>query len=320
MANFTTPFGAAAQKRLPTTTEKQEGFLCGPADRALFVGLFNRLESELGDLMSYAGVTGTDSDNTQVRQAILALISAATGGNPAGYVLMTQARARLPIFPETLTVDGKIICTSPATGTVRLPGGVSFLHRGIFTVTTAQTDFATAASKTYHLRWDATNGFRLLDLANVVYNSTAAAEISGLFDSTYDDMLLARVVTNSSNVPTITNLSNKAQLRLLTNINESFTRISQAQGGLAAPFTPVDLNWSRTPQVSAIVQRTGYSAYLARPPEDPFAYLSGTVSDSTGSVDAGVDRYRIRPVAYTDTNIPDTNFTFGYQLALMALT
>lgn len=140
---------------------------------------------------------------------MLALIDAATGGNPAGYILMTQARARLPIFPEVINTDGRIIVTSPGTGQVRLPGGVDFLHRGIFTVTTSQTDFATDPSKTYHLRWDPTNGFRLIDVANNVYNPTALVETNIKFDSTFDDIIFARVITNSSNVPTITNLANK---------------------------------------------------------------------------------------------------------------
>ncbi|MEK1890806.1 MAG: hypothetical protein AAAB35_25235 [Phyllobacterium sp.] len=209
MADWSPPFANAGEKRLPTPEEVANGFPCGPADQRLFNALFNRVEAELGDLVGFAGITPSDADNTTVRQAVLALIDAATGGNPAGYILMTQARARLPIFPEVINTDGRIIVTSPGTGQVRLPGGVDFLHRGIFTVTTSQTDFATDPSKTYHLRWDPTNGFRLIDVANNVYNPTALVETNIKFDSTFDDIIFARVITNSSNVPTITNLANK---------------------------------------------------------------------------------------------------------------
>lgn len=223
MADFDPPFASTGERRLPTSEERNNGFPCGPADQRLFNALFNRIEAELGDLVGYAGITPSDVDNTTVRQAVLALIDAATGGNPAGYILMTQARARLPIFPEVLNTDGRIVITSPGTGQVRLPGGVDFLHRGIFTVTTSQTDFATDPSKTYHLRWDTTNGFRLLDVAGSTYNPTALAETNIKFDSTFDDIIFARVITNSSNVPTITNLANK---NLLT-----------AEGyGASAPF------------------------------------------------------------------------------------
>lgn len=212
MADFTTPLGDVGEKRLPTETEREQGFLCGPADRTLFTGLFNRIESEIGDVIQYAGIAGDDTNFSQLRQAILALIDAATGGNPAGYILETQARARLPIYPEVQNTDGRIVVTSPGVGQVRLPGGVNFLHRGIFQLTTLQTDFATDASKIYHLRWDPTNGFRLRDLAAVGYNPTALTETNATFDSAYDDMLVARVITNSSNIPTITNLANKNRL------------------------------------------------------------------------------------------------------------
>lgn len=213
MANWAVPFANDGDKRLPDPTEKALGFGCGAADQTLFNMLFHRIEAELGDLVQFAGIAGSDADNTTVRQAVLALIEAATGGgDPSTYLLMSQARGRLPIFPEVQTSDGRIIVTAPATGSVRIPGGVTFMHRGIFPVTTTQTDFATTASQTYHLRWDPTNGYRLLNLANVAYNPSGDPEDAERFDSTYDDILFARIVTNSSNVADITNLSNKTRI------------------------------------------------------------------------------------------------------------
>ena len=252
MANFSTPLGAEGERRLPTETEREQGFLCGPADRTLFTGLFHRIESELGDVMQHAGIAGNDGDNTQLRQAILALIAAATGGNPAGYILESQARARLPIFPEVETADGRIPVISPVNGTVRLPAGFNFLHRGIFQVTTVQTDFPTDPSKTYHLRWDPVNGYRLRDVASAAYNPGGLQEASVTFDSKYDDILIARVVTNSSNIATITNLANKNRL-----VAESPEIISDAgtytygtpQDALEAAATYV-YNWARVPIVS----------------------------------------------------------------------
>ena len=208
MANFSTPFGNNSGRRLPTADEKVNGFPCGPADQTLFNGLFHRLESELGNLITHAGLTGSDADYSQVRKAIEALISAATGGGDvSNYLLMTQARTRLPIYPEVVSTDGKINISAPATGTVRVPGNVDLVHRGIFTVTSAETDFTTQANKTYHVRWNPTDGFTLNDLSSATYNPSAAAETSTVFDSTFDDMLLSRVVTNSSNVATFTKLS-----------------------------------------------------------------------------------------------------------------
>ncbi|MDE0922369.1 hypothetical protein [Aurantimonas coralicida] len=250
MADFDPPFGSDAERRLATALEKELGFGCGPANQPLFNGLFWQLQSELAAIHAEAGITPDDSTTTTTLDAILALISAATGGNPDGYILMTQARARLPIFPDVQNTDGRIVVTSPSPGTVRIPGGVEFLHRGIFTITTAQTDFATTASKIYHLRWDPTNGYRLIETGNATYNPGSLAETDPAFDSTYDDMLIARVVTNSSNVATITNLANKDRLFSAAMLS------SIASGNVGQNVAWFDfshtLAWARTPKVSEL--------------------------------------------------------------------
>lgn len=259
MADFSTPFANQAGRRVPTADEKINGFPCGAADQTLFNGLFNRLEAELGNLISYAGLTGSDADYSQVRKAVVALIEAATGGGETeNYVLMSQASSRLPIFPQILTEDFKINISSPATGIVRVPGGINFLHRGINQVTTAQTDFNTQANKTYHLRWTPA-GFSLKDLSNAGYNPSAAAETAVAFDSTLDDMLIARVTTNSSNVTTITNLANAHDLRASGEENDprgAFSGQPPANGfedGVAPSaiqnYKAISLNWARIPQV-----------------------------------------------------------------------
>lgn len=233
MANFNPAFSTSADFRMPTSDERQNGFPCGPADRELFNGLFHRIEAELGNVIVAAGITPSDDSFTQVLEAIEAIISTATGGNPAGYILMDQARARLPIYPDVQNADGRINITSPANGSIRVPGGVTFQHRGIFPVTTAQTDFPTVASKIYHLRWNPTDGFTLRDLADVTYNPSTLNETNEAFDSGFDDMLVARIVTNASNVPTITNLANKDRLWL-------------------DYFTTITTGWTSTPNDNAI--------------------------------------------------------------------
>lgn len=213
MADFDPPFAWDGPRRLPTSTEVAQGFLCGPADQSLFNMLYHRLEAEVGEVINFAGITGSDADLTQLRQAIAAMIAAATGGGDTSqFLLLSQARARLPIFPETLTPSGKIAVTSTGAGNVRLPAGVGIQHRGIYPFNTILTDYVTTANKAYHLRWNQTDGFTLRDLANVVYNPGVLAETDPSFDSTYDDMLIARVITNASNIPTITNLINSNQL------------------------------------------------------------------------------------------------------------
>jgi hypothetical protein len=76
MADFTTPFGDASVKRVPTAAEASGGFACGAAKRDLFNGLFHRIESELGAVIAEAGLTPSDADFGQVVEAILDLIAA----------------------------------------------------------------------------------------------------------------------------------------------------------------------------------------------------------------------------------------------------
>ncbi len=214
MADFNLPFASNGERREPTSDEQDSGFGCGPAQLPLFNWMFWALQSEVNKVITQAGITPSNGDMTQLYQAIQALIDAATGGgDTSNFILMSQARARLPIYPEISNVAGHFGITTPGTGQVRIPAGISFQHRGIFPITTVQADLATDPSKTYHLRWNPTDGFALKDLASSIYNPSTLAENVETFDSSYDDMLCARIITNSSNVPTITNLINRNILR-----------------------------------------------------------------------------------------------------------
>lgn len=245
MADFNVPFAFNAQRRTATTLEKENGFPCGPADVRLFNGLFHQLQNELKAIHVEAGIVGDDTTNTTTLDAILALISAAVGDSPAGYILETQALTTLLIYPEVQTTDGKMGVTSTGAGNVRVPGGVSFLRRGIKSYTTAQTDFVTTASKTYHVRWNAVDGLSLKDLSDIGYNPGGLAESNVAFDSTYDDMLIARVTTNSSNLPTITNLVNKNRLGIAATLTG--TSITDVTADVSKANISGIFDWARSP-------------------------------------------------------------------------
>ncbi|KGF71150.1 hypothetical protein LL06_00685 [Hoeflea sp. BAL378] len=209
-------------------------------------------QREIDHVIEFFGPAApSNTDLQQLRKAIEAAIAAATGGGDTSqFLLVSQARARLPIFPEILSADGKMIVTSPAAGTVQVPTSVNFQHRGIYPVSTSSyieddRTFTTLSNKTYHLRWNPTDGFLLKDLADGSYNPAGLAETDTLFDSTYDDMLVARVATNASNIATITNLVNSNRLI-----------VSAVKSGAASALDPLwassftgseTLNWSRTP-------------------------------------------------------------------------
>jgi hypothetical protein len=183
------------------------------------------------------------------------MIAAATGGgSTTDYVLMSQARTRLPIFPQC-PGNGHMPVSSTGAGNVTLPANFTFLHRGIFPVTTQNQTFATVANKIYHLRWNSVDGFVLKDLLDVGYNSGALAESNKAFDSTYDNMLIARVVTNSNNIPTITTLRNVDKLFLTATSSGpgSVSNTGGIQDGVLYSAT-FDLNWSRAPELTVVKQ------------------------------------------------------------------
>ena len=251
-------------------------------------------QREIMAVIAGAGLTASGTDLTQLLQAIQQLIAAATGsGDTSNFVLMAQARARLPIFPAVQTTDGRIPVVSPSTGQVRVPAGYDFLHRGIFNVTTVQADFATAANKTYHLRWSLSGGFALNDLADLTYNPSSRAESDATFDSSYDDMLVSRVVTNASNVPTVTNLSNLVRL----SAQSSYRKIAVgALNWTTLSGTSTVLNWARTPQI-ADVAINEFRAYNAGP--------DGTITSATvgtprnlGVRLSTVSRYQLAALEY----------------------
>ncbi|MBS9720165.1 hypothetical protein JYU29_05625 [Tianweitania sp. BSSL-BM11] len=212
---------------------------------------------ELIHLILYSGQTPDPADLEQVRKAIAFMIDQAIGsGDPMDYLLLGQARTRLPIFPEVSTADGKINVLSPGAGTVVVPAGVSFLHRGIAPVSTsdvveANRTFATAAAKTYHLRWTPA-GYTLKDVADAAYNPTAVPETDARFDSGYDDMLIARVVTNAQNVAGITPLINKDRLFRREEVSGACVNLNLPNTQSWEFSRTCTTAWARTPQIAAI--------------------------------------------------------------------
>jgi len=256
MADFDPPFAQNGERRLPNANEQSLGWPCGPIDQSLLNGLFHLHNGNIADVINEAGVTGPDGDLTKLRRAIEAIAQAVTGGGTVSdFVLMAQARNRLPIYPDVQNVDGRISVTAPSTGTVRLAGGVEFLHRGIFRITTTQTDFSTDPSKTYHLRWHRTDGFVLRDLASGAYNPGTLSEANVVFDSDFDDMLIARVVTNSSNVASITMLTNRNRILasdeiLISGMNPDGPYEDDTSPSAIQNAQTISLNLARRPQVA----------------------------------------------------------------------
>jgi len=205
-----------------------------------------------------------------------------------------------PFFPEVETADGKLTITA-SVGQVIVANGQSFIHRGARRILTSDTLIAartlpTVESKSYHLRARWSSGaivYELKDLADGTYNPGALAESHATFDTTYDDMLIARVTTNASNVPTVTPLVNKD--RLFGRFSASFVSGSPHNGW--TPAWNMTFNWARTPTA---LERMRYLQF-----EEGY---SGTKDWDNGTAISTMTRYGATGVAIHDMARASTTF------------
>lgn len=210
-------------------------------------------QREIVTVLTSVGLEPNENSVSQLNEAIDLKIDLATGGgeNPLND-LLDLLRARLRIFPEILTANGTFNLSQPTGSSVRIPSGIDILHRGVFTLTTAQQDFSHVANKTYHLRYrfTGTPGWELVDTANSSYNPGGLPEGNVAFDTGYDDMVSHRIVTDASNVATITPLVNKHDLALQVMIaatNGTNLNTDSSMFDLAHAF-----NWARRPSSQSL--------------------------------------------------------------------
>jgi hypothetical protein len=257
-------------------------------------------QREIQEVILQAGLDPSSEDVTQLNAAIDQKIALATGGgeNPLND-LLDLLRARLKIYPEILTADGRFNLPVPSTGNVRIPAGIQILHRGVGLITTAEQTFATAANKTYHMRYrfTGTPGWSLVDAFDSGYNPSALAEASSAFDTGYDDMISHRVVTDASNVATITALANKHHLSATgeeIQSNTSFQNDVVPSVMTAPDGAVVNLNWARKP-IPALVGFTDVTVQ------------SGTSAAEVNVVVQSLSRYRLKAI-YQRTSSPQGGY------------
>lgn len=155
---------------------------------------------------------------------------------------------RMPIYPEIDTA-GNVLAMTASTGQIVVDAGQRFRHRGHRVINTSDTvagsrTFATVANKTYHLRWTWANGAGNYSLVDMT--AASPVETDATYDSTYDMMLIARVVTNGANLPTVTSLINRD--RLADTIFDAGNATSNSQANGASRSVAIALNWARKPK------------------------------------------------------------------------
>lgn len=222
----------------------------GTAVQAVFL---NGVLQQLRRAIRGMGVTEDNADDDMLLKAIQAAAS--------GLASEASLLVNMPI--HGFVGAAGLIGTTTALGQIIVQTGQNIVRRGVRAyamddISLANRTFATIASRTYHLRWYAPGIGRatpasswpagrlfledLLDTA--IYNPSSLAETAASFDSTYDSILLARIVTNGSNSLTVTPLLG------LPWLNGQFTRAPEKP---AASFTTLHtFNWNRTPSALSL--------------------------------------------------------------------
>lgn len=162
-------------------------------------------------------------------------------------------------YPEVTINDGVLSITS-STGEVVVADGGTFLHRNHRIVNTDDTPiasrtFSTTADSVYHLRWrwNGTAGsYVLISVTDSGYNPSSLPEADQAFDTTYDDMLIAYIGTDGSNVPTVYPLVNKDRLR--TSV-EQIANITSSENATASVSMAVSIQWARRPDYTFSITR-----------------------------------------------------------------
>ena len=144
---------------------------------------------------------------------------------------------RLPILPEITTpTTNTVAFTNEGSGVVSIDTGQQWKMRGNIVIdtddfTTEQRQFTTTASTTYHVRWDATNGLRYIDTTDATYNPGALPETDASFASSETDILLQKIVTDGSNVPTFTAVLNRGHYTSMVSSNSNIALENTFSGG-----------------------------------------------------------------------------------------
>lgn len=205
-------------------------------------------QREIAHVIDYLLGDGTfgdaqdENDSEQLRKAIASIFT----GNK--------------VFPEIETATNVLAITDNTNGTISIDAAQSWMWRGAILI--SSSDFSSgdrtlshAASKTYHLRWNASGTGNATPAATYprgrfeIVDMTAASpvETDTSYDSTYDRMVIAKIVTDGANTPTITLLKNKAVMVIDLNFSSS-ALVASGANGATATFYPV-WNFARTPTI-----------------------------------------------------------------------
>lgn len=211
---------------------------------------------DIGDLIS-----ATDSTRGLIRIATQAEVNAGTETNiatpPSALKFITENIFNSPLYPEIFTESNKLeLVHNSTTKTITIAENQEFWSRKSGLVSTSDYSatnrtFNYVSDKTYHLRWDHINGFRLLDLSDVDYNPGTLDGADVIFDTTFDDMLVADYSNNL--LSTLINCNDYHDqiyaFSIAIGLQDNVAGFEQNPANLT-PTVTVNLNLSRIPKVS----------------------------------------------------------------------
>ncbi len=215
-----------------------------------------------------------------------------------------------PTYPEIQTADNRLALTDDGAGIVKVDTAQTWIWRGLIQLSAddfdlADRSFATAAKKTYHLRWNAPGTGNATAMTDWPNGRFELADLTGatpseddlIYDSTFDRMLIARIVTDSANVATITTLINKALLNFSAPVHGVLI-LANAQNSRSE--YSVDLNWSRTPTLNGLSK---FRAIYSSRPDHDFSVTPQPTNDAevfSYGASAGLSRYKFYALVMDD--------------------
>lgn len=216
-------------------------------------------QQEIVNAITRFGLTPDEHDREQLGKAIENKIQSETGGgDTASFATIATLRSKLRFYPETTTADGRLAISSPSAGTIFVAATGSVIHRSIFEhvigeIPELDRTFSTLPSKVYHLLQNLNSGaLSLRDVTDSGYNPGGLPETDKGFDSSYDQALHARIVTNSSNEATITPLVNRSTLQMSgeTALHRDTPYQDNVLPSQVSNGRPLAINWARTPRAA----------------------------------------------------------------------
>lgn len=282
---------------------------CTPGARdgtAVQAGYLNGVLMQIRRAIRGMGIGENNADDDMLLKAIQAAA--------AGLVTEAALLAAMPI--HALVGTAGTIAYSTGSGSIVVSTGQAITRRGVRSysldnLSLANRTFVTLANKTYHLRWYAPGIGRatpaaswpdgrlyLEDIIDATYNPSALAETNSAFDSGYDSVLLAKVVTNGANALTVVPLLNLPFMYL--DMNSSYDQGTPGAFSLSGSFYlscahSFGFNWARTPRIVApngwVVIGTASGSFL----------VNGGANVISG---VSLSRYAYSALVSTDWNEP----------------